>query len=215
MSHGGLRLPTPVVGVGATEEKGLHTEWSCYEQAIRYLEMHVGVPPPVEPAYACPPLNLGSLTSTDSKQYIEEFAKKTAWIGYYGQVLSRHKAHLLDLEAEMRAIGVRMRSDLRKVSTRTTQSGQPKAPPAGEMEDAILSSPRHKELEKSALLEKEIIMILEGALNAKTTERDLTSRVVEIRRQDYDGTNRLANTNGNRGLPVSGGEPQYPRGPRR
>lgn len=193
-------------GVGATDEEEIHGFWTVSSAVTDYLEMQLGCPPPKEPDYSYPELKLGDLTTTNSAKYTEAFAKRTAWLGYLWTVLSDHEAKLLELDTEMQDIERRIRSNLRKTSTKVTRTGEQKAPPAHEMDDIIGKNPRHRELKKEALFHRELIKRLSARVNALLEAQKLTSRQVEIRRQEIDLTGRSSRINGAGGIPVSGGQ---------
>ena len=194
-------------GVGATDEEEIHGFWTVSDAVTNYLEMQLGCPPPKEPDFSYPELKLGDLTTPNSAKYTEAFARRTAWLGYLWTVLSDHEAKLLELEIEMQDIERRIRTNLRKTSTRTTRSGEQKPPPTHEMEDTIGKNPRHRELSKESLFHKELIKRLGSRIRALDEAQKLTSRQVEIRRQEIDLTGRGSRINGAGGIPVSGGQP--------
>lgn len=199
-------------GVGATEEEEIHGFWTVSDAVTSYLEMQLGCPPPKEPDVSYPELKIGDLTTSNSIKYTEAFARRTAWLGYLWTVLADHEAKLLELEVEMQDIERRIRTNLRKTSTRTTRSGEQKPPPAHEMEDTVGKNLRHRELKKEALFHKELIKRLSARVNALVEAQKLTSRQVEIRRQEIDLNGRGSRINGTGGIPVSGGQPanRYP-----
>ena len=101
----------------------------------------------------------------------------------------------------MGIIETRIRTNMRKNSLKKTRSGESKAPPAQEMEDAINADTRYLELKQKLLLQKQILKRLNARVETLDREIRLTSRQVEIRRQEFDNTGRSPTA---RGLPPPG-----------
>lgn len=182
--HGGLRLQTRVVGVGESEADQIHNEWSSYDIVKEYLETSLAFVSPPEPEFACPPLRVEDLTTTDNKAYTETYARRVAWFGFYSEKKAEHDAIVLEIDAEMNVIETRIRTQLRKTSNKTTASGEPKAPPAQAMEDAINSDVRYLELKKKKVFHGQVLKRLNARVETLDREIRLTSRQVEIRRQE-------------------------------
>lgn len=184
--HGGLRLQSAVEGVGESEAAAIHREWSSYPLVQQYLEEQLALVVPSEPEFACPPLRAEDLTTTDNKAYTETYAQRVAWFGFYSERKAEHDAIVLELEAEMSVIETRIRNQLRRTSKKVTASGDTKAPPAQAMEDAINSDGRYLELKQKLVFHKQILKRLNARVETLDREIRLTSRQVEIRRQDFD-----------------------------
>lgn len=188
--HGGLKIGGVISDVGESEADAIHAKWTMYPQVKAYLEQQLAMAVPEEPNFACPPLKVEDLTTPDSKAYTETYAQRVAWFGFYSERKAEHDAIVLELEAEMSIIETRVRSNMRKGSLKKTRSGEQKAPPAQEMEDAINSDPRYLELKQKLVFHKQILKRLNARVETLDREIRLTSRQVEIRRQDFDNTGR-------------------------
>lgn len=188
--HGGLRIQGPITGVGDSEAAQIHEEWTTYPQVRDYLETHLALTVPVEPNFACPPLRVEDLTTPDNKVYTETYAQRVAWFGFYSERKAEHDAIVLELEAEMGIIETRIRTGMRKNSKKVTRTGESKAPPAQEMEDTINLDTRYLELKQKLLVQKQVLKRLNARVETLDREIRLTSRQVEIRRQDFDNTGR-------------------------
>ena len=185
-AHGGLNLGSPVVGVGETEVREIDQEWESFPQVMQYLEEKLAFVPANEPEFACPPLRVEDLTTPDSKVYTETYAQRVAWFGFFSEHKAKHDAIVLELEAKMAVIETRIRQSMRKNNSRKTRAGDTKAPPEKEMEDAIESDPHYLDLKKKLITHKQALKLLNARCENLDREIKLTSRQVEIRRQDFD-----------------------------
>lgn len=186
--HGGLRLQSVVAGVGESEAQEIHREWSSYPLVLQYLTEQLALVQPAEPEFACPTLKVEDLTTTDNKAYTETYVQRVAWFGFYSERKAEHDAIVLEVEAEMNIIETRIRNQLRKTSKKVTRSGESKAPPAQEMEDLINSDGRYLELKQKLVFHRQILKRLNARVETLDREIRLTSRQVEIRRQDLDNS---------------------------
>lgn len=198
----GLRLPSTIAGVGETAQEEIHTQWSTYEWAKEFLERQYGLVPPQEPNWAPPELTLKDLTESIGKDYTEKYMQITGWFGYLAEVKSRVNAQILELDNEMKQIEASMRENMRAMSSKTTKSGEPKAPPAQEMEDKIRLDPRYKELGVKKQGFEQMATMLTSRINKHEYEIKLMSRQVEIKRTEFDHASREGGISGNRGAPL-------------
>lgn len=188
--HGGLRIEGTIAGIGASEAATINTEWNSYTDAIRYLEDQLGMAPLKEPEFPYPSLRVEDLTTTDNKAYTEAYMHRVAWFGFLSEQKAKHDAVRLELEAKMSMIETRIRQEMRKHSRKVTRAGETKAPPAQEMEDAINSDHHYIELKKKLVLHEQVLKLLNSRVETADREIRLTSRQVEIRRQDFDNASR-------------------------
>lgn len=188
--HGGLRLQGAVAGVGESEAQEIHRNWAMYPAVQQYLTTQLALAMPPEPEFACPPLRAEDLTTNDNKAYTETYAQRVAWFGFYSERKSEHDAIVLEVEAEMSVIETRIRNHLRRNSKKVTATGDSKAPPAQAMEDAINSDNRYLELKQKLIFHKQILKRLNARVETLDREIRLTSRQVEIRRQEFDNAGR-------------------------
>ncbi len=196
-AHGGLNLgSTPITGVGESEAQEIHQQWESYPHVKRYLEEQLALIPPREPEFACPPLRVEDLTTTDSKAYTETYTQRVAWFGLLSERKAEHDAIVLEIDAEMSAIETRLRTNMRKNNSRKTRGGESKAPPAQEMEDVINSDPRYIELKQKQVYHCQILKLLNARVETLDREIRLTSRQVELRRQDFEFTSRNPSVRG-------------------
>lgn len=202
-AHGGLKLP-PLAGVGASEESNIHRRWDMADDVTKYLEMELGMAPPREPDYACPELRVEDLTNPDSKAYTEFYAKLTAWYGYLSEKKAEHDAVVIEIVAEMEDIETTVRDIMRKNNSRKTRSGETKNPTGKEMEDAVNRHPRYLELKQEHVRRQEILARLNARIDRLDRELRLTSRQVEIKRLDFETTNRGSRIGGQGGMPAPG-----------
>lgn len=202
-THGGLQLPS-VPGIGASEEEEIHQRWSQADNVQTYLEMQLGMVPTKEPEFVCPELDVTDLTTPDSEAYTRVYAQRTAWFGFLAERKAEHDAIVLEVEAEMEDIATRVRTAMRKNSTRKTRSGEAKQPPLAEMEDAINSNVRYVELKQKLTYHKQVLTRLNARIERLDRELRLTSRQVELRKIDYDTTNRGSNLSHRPGMRYPG-----------
>lgn len=189
-THGGLRVSEQIADVGESEAEEIHEQWTMYPLVKRYLEEQLAMAMPAEPEFACPPLKVEDLTTPDGKQYTETYTQRVAWFGFFSERKAEHDAIVLELEAEMSIIETRIRTNMRKGSLKKTRSGETKAPPAQEMEDAINRDTRYLELRQKLVFHKQILKRLNARVETLDREIRLTSRQVEIRRQEFDNSGR-------------------------
>jgi hypothetical protein len=192
--HGGLKLGGMVSGVGESEAEQIHQEWASYPAVEKYLETHLALVKPSEPEFACPVLRAEDLTTNDNKAYTEIYAQRVAWFGFLSERKAEHDAIVLEIEAEMTFIETRIRNQQRKNSKKVTRSGETKAPPVQEMEDVINSDTRHIELQQKLVFHRQVLKRLNARVESLDREIRLTSRQVEIRRQDFDNAGRGGGT---------------------
>lgn len=206
--HGGLQLGDEVItGVGESEAAAIHQQWESYPEVLRYLEEKLALVTPAEPEFACPVLKVEDLTTSDSKAYTETYLQRVAWYSFYSERKAEHDAIVLEIDAEMMVIETRIRTGMRKASTRKTRGGDPKPPSEGEMEDAINTDTRYLELKQKQVVHRQILKRLNARVDTLDREIKLTSRQVEIRRQEFEAGGRSP---GLRGQPPSPGM-RYPR----
>ncbi len=209
-AHGGLRLETIPIGVGASKEEEIHNRWVLYPTVVHDLMVKVGLHDPVEPQFDCPELTAGDLTTPDSREYTERYAQINSWFGYLSEVTARYTAQLREVEAEMEDIESNIRDRMRKQSTRTTGRGVPKPPGTEEMKDAVNLDPRYLELKTKQLYLQQARGLLQARVDRIERDLKLISRQVEIRRQEFDQNNRGSAIAGRGGLPRPG--TRYPSG---
>lgn len=194
--HGGLRVPGVISDVGESEAKEIHERWTMYPAVQQYLETQLAMALPAEPEFACPPLKVEDLTTPDGKAYTETYMQRVAWFGFFSERKAEHDAIVLEVEAEMGIIETRLRTNMRKNSLKKTRSGETKAPPVQEMEDVINSDTRYLELKQKLIFHKQILKRLNARVETLDREIKLTSRQVEIRRQEFDGGGRTPRAQG-------------------
>lgn len=199
--QGGLKLP-PVTGIGASDEKSIRTRWMKADEVEKYLSMSLGMTPPKEPDYACPELNVADLTTPDSAAYTEVYAKRTAWFGFLSERKAEHDAMVIEIKAEMEDIETNTRDSMRRNNQRKTRTGEAKNPSGQEMEDAVNLDPRYVELKQKLIFHMEVLVRLNARVERLDRELRLTSRQVEIRRLDYETSNRASSIAGRGGVPT-------------
>jgi hypothetical protein len=204
--HGGLSLTSVVHGAGATREAEIHEQWKVSADVDLELEK-IGCYPPVEPTQNLPELDIKVLTTPNSAAFTEAFAARLAWLGTFWEILAKHQAKLLEIKAEMADIDLRIRDNIRRTRVTTTRSGATKPPSVAILKEGVENDPRYKELSKEELFHEQMILRLGAKVKRLEAEQALTSRQVEIRRQDWEGSNRVSRVQGAGGLPVSGGQP--------
>lgn len=202
--HGGLVVPSGLDDIGEQEGGVIHQRWSFFKESLAYAQNEIGIPPPIEPEYACPTLTAEDLTNPDSNEYSTKFLRFQGWYNYVTEKLSMHKAVQLELIAEMDDLESRLRESYRKNSSKTSRSGEKKPPGAADMADRINGHPRYVELKQRRLQTAQIITILSAKEETLGTALKLLSRQVEIRRQNFDGNNRSGNISGRGGVPNAG-----------
>lgn len=186
VQHGGLNIGGVVTGVSESEATEIEREWESFPSVMKYLEEVLALMPASEPQFACPPLRVEDLTTPDSKVYTETYAQRVAWFGFYSEHKAKHDAIVLELEAKMGVIETRIRRSMRQHNQRKTRSGDSKPPPENEMQEAIDSDPHYLELKKKLVTNKQVLKLLNARCENLDREIKLTSRQVEIRRQDFD-----------------------------
>lgn len=196
-AHGGLNLGGVITGVGESTAKKIEQEWESFPGVMKYLETHLALVPQAEPEFSCPILKLEDLTTTDSKAYTEAYMQRVAWYGFYTEHKAKHDAIVLEIEAKMSVIETRIRRDMRKNSKRVTKDGSSKAPPENEMQEAVDSDPHYLDLKKKLVTHKQTLKLLNARVENLDREIKLTSRQVEIRRQEIDNSRSPGTVRGN------------------
>lgn len=213
-TRGGLSLGEDIItDMGEAEAARIRNEWDMGQEVDAYVTNVLGIPPPREPQYACPELKVEDLTTEDNQLYTRVFAQRTSWYGFLSEKKAQHDAKVIGLKAEMERIETNIRQTLRKNSTRKTAGGETKAPPGKEMEDQINEDMRYTECKRQLVFHLQILERLNARVQRLDRELRLTSRQVEIRRQELDSNGRSPNVRsgmGNRG----GGGAYVPRTPR-
>ncbi len=175
--------------VSETEAEEIHRQWDMYPQVLGYLEQEIALVAPKEPDFACPPLQVGDLTTNDSNKYTETYVQRVSWFGFYSEKKAEHDAVVLGIEAEMNDIETRLRNLMRKNNQNKTRAGEAKMPSAQTMEDKINSDPRYIDLKQKLVYHRQILKRLNARVETLDRELKLTSRQVEIRRQESDMLN--------------------------
>lgn len=206
-NHSGLRLDNTVIGLGEQQEREISERWK-FEAITDYVYKTLGLPMPTEPVNPYPDLTIDDLTTTDGKRYTTKFLHQIEWAGWTGRKTGEVEAKLILVKAEMEEIARGIRINMRKHCTRKNAKGQPKPPTAQEMEDEIGSDLRHKELFREHAFLTALLKMLNSEEKAQEAKTGLISRQVEIRRQEFDNTNRGGSIQGKRGIPNSDREPR-------
>lgn len=202
---GGLRLPATISGAGADQEEAIHNDWDTYDEAARFVEMELGLPPLTEPGYSPPTLELGDLEAT-GKDYSEKYLMFLGWFNYAQQEENKAACKVLQIDNEMKQIAAKMREGMRERSPKTTKAGEKKAPPAAEMDDRLRLDPRYLELGQQLQFNQHVRKLIESKRETYESSMKLLSRNIEIKRMEFEGTNRENAIRGQRGAPT--GQPQ-------
>ena len=195
-AHGGLNLGGVITGVGESTAKKIEQEWDSFTGVMQYLETNLALVPRNEPEFACPILKLEDLTTPDGKAYTEAYMQRVAWYGFYTEHKAKHDAIVLELEAKMTVIETRIRRDMRKNSKRVAKSGETKAPPENEMQESVDSDPHYLDLKKKLVTHRQTLKLLNARVENLDREIKLTSRQVEIRRQEIESGGRTPGVRG-------------------
>ncbi len=201
-AHRGLSLNGPITGVGESVAQEIEQEWESFPDVMQYLEEKLALVPAREPEFALPPLKVEDLTTPDSKAYTEAYAQRVAWFGFFLEHKAKHDAIVLELEAKMSVIETRIRTDMRKNNKRVTKDGSAKEPSTAAMEDAVNGDPHYLDLKKKLVTHKQALKLLNARCENLDREIKLTSRQVEIRRQEFDNSTRSPSLRGQ--LPAPG-----------
>lgn len=212
IGQGGLRLPATIAGAGATQEAAIHNDWDTYNRAVEFVQMSIGLPPANEPDCDPPTLSLKDLEASGS-DYSNKYLQLLSWFTYAQQKEIEAECQVIQLTNEMKQIAATMREGMRERSGRTTKGGEKKAPPAAEMEDKIRLDARYLELGQTLQFQEHVKKLVEAKRMKYESELKLMSRQVEIKRQEFENSNRENAIRGGRGAP-SGEPPRGMRTPR-
>lgn len=200
ITQGGLQLPDVLSGIGASKEADIHSNWDTYSQAKNHVEMELGFPPPSEPNVAPPDITLDDLEAS-GKDYTDRYLALLHWFNYAQEKEADAECCVLQLENEMKQIAATMRETMRGRSSKVTRAGEKKAPPAAEMEDKIRMNDRYLELSTQLQSWTHVKKLVQVKRECFESKLKLMSRQVEIKRLDFEKTNRGSNLHGDRGLP--------------
>lgn len=205
--QGGLQLPDMIASVGAAKEAAIHSNWDTYALAKDHVEMELGFPPPAEPQVSPPNITLQDLEA-NGKDYTDRYLALLHWFNYAQEKEAEAESWIIQFENEMKQIAATMREAMRERSGKTNRAGERKAPPAAEMEDKIRLNERYLELNTQLQYHTHVKKLVQAKREGFEAKLKLMSRQVEIKRLDYEKTNRGGNMQGDRGIPTTNRPPR-------
>lgn len=177
---GGLQVP-PNIGVSESAQREIHKTWDTIGDVEADLAMS-GFMPMQTPEFECPQVTEAALTTENSQEYTQTYARQLAWFNYSSQVLARVTAHLLQYENEMDTIEARIHVDRR---ARAKAAGE--KPPSGDtLKQEVLMDPRHDELRRQAQVLKQKKIELQAFVDGIERGLKVISRQVEIRKMEIE-----------------------------
>lgn len=188
-------------GLGAETEAYIHNKWDTLDE-VEFTVALMGLPPMDKPNFSAPDINQAlytALSSGDGQTLTFEHTRFCAWYSYAQSRLSHFKGLQRQTENEMREIRNRIRKTI--VDAATTKSDKK---PAGDViEQEAELDPRYQLLMLQLQKIEQTVDLLDGHAKKFASGKSLTSRSVEVRRQDMEGANG-GRAYGNRGRSEGG-----------
>lgn len=178
-----LQVPN-IIGLGTLQEHAIGSAWETIDN-VELEASRVGIMPISKPRYVCPTLTHDMLMHSANEKYTEVQLMVKAWKDYVSDRYGRLKARQLEVKNEMTEIERDTRMD---ISAR--QFGKSKKAPdyisKDSMQDVVESTPRYKELKLKLQILKQEELVIEGRLGALSGDLQIISRVVELRKQEWE-----------------------------
>lgn len=176
MTDAGLKLPN---SLGAPERtpvnKRIHERWDTFSEVTLELQQRGFVDCP-KPETEFPNLTAKQLTETPNKEYTALHANYLDWFRYIAEAFSNIRALHLQVKNEMEDISLDLRNQMR--------SRPGKKPTAEELDLAIGTHARYRELKQLAQRAEQGKMLLETRVDYLERSMRVISRQVELRKID-------------------------------
>lgn len=179
----GLNIPAHV-GIGLEQEEEIRNKWDTIDE----VELNVtrnGMSPIPMPRHVRPILTHEMLMNSANEQYTEMQMFIKAWKDYVADCYYRIKARQIQCENEMRQIALLVKQEAIK-----QQFGKKKTDPdyltKERIGDLVEENPRYSDLVLNMQRLKQEELVIEPTLSALSGDLKIISRVVELRRQEWE-----------------------------
>lgn len=174
----------PEIGVsqlGDIAQKQIHNRWDTFDEVELEMTMK-GFPPLDKPGFAPPVIDhhlYSALSGSDSKQITYKNMQFCAWYGFSLQTEVRESARVRQIQNEMENLRSRLHTQL-------TSAGGAKKATKEMIERQAHADPRYLELMVALQMAEHAHDVAAAYVKYYATGKALTSRTVEIRRQDLE-----------------------------
>lgn len=172
-------------GVGQHDQEDIHNRWDTIDEVELQLTM-MGFPPMEKPDFAPPSINAAlyqALSVGDGRTVTFEHARFSAWYSYAQAKLSHFKGVEKQTRNEMKQISNRVRKQIVDAAKNAAE----KKPSSEWIEQEASNDPRFIQLMLDLQRIEQIVDKLEGDAKMFAAGKSLTSRTVEVRRQELEG----------------------------
>lgn len=182
--HLGLKLKPTNLLLSKKKQESIQAKWEtvdAVEDEIAQMGLPIGEDKPLV-SYPATPTG-EELTTADSKDYTEKYAVRNAWHGYLAPIVAQLKARLSGISNEKKDIETAIRQDVREKNKGLERTDKISEEASKEL---VWQDARYKEL---TILEQRLTqkkLLVESYLERIIRDLNLTSRQVELRRQEQE-----------------------------
>jgi hypothetical protein len=171
-------------GLGEQAEQGLHNKWDTLD-SIEFRLTTMGFSPMEKPAFPRPEINPAlyqTLSNGDGKAVTYEHARFSAWYTYTENTIARWEGRAKQISNEMK----NLQRDLKRRLIQNAQTAADKKPSAELVEQESYQDPRYQQLAVDLQECEQLLEQLRSWSKGFSAGRSLTSRTVEVRRQELE-----------------------------
>ena len=187
----GLHVPRGV-GLGTGDLSSSKKMFSTMEQSDEYAR-RVGAVTGSKPIEAIPSVTAEMLSDADPRTYSAHYAQQLAWYNYLTPILAELKGDLLQAENTLEMIGARIKRGLYDQNKVVHKSEKMTA---DEIDVEIKNDPDYRDalIRVQELSQKKLL--IDAAVSNVERNLKVVSRQVEIRKLEFDSSNREGGVQG-------------------
>jgi hypothetical protein len=172
------------VGPSEQQTTEVNNQWETFNTVVTYLQER-GIRLPDKPNTEIPEITEEVLGTTDNREYTRIYAQQLAWANYLGPLLAWIRAELLQYENRLDLLAPTIKRELKegnKLAAKEDRLSQE------EITDRVELNPGYLDVKIKAQELKQKRWMVESMLDNLERGMKVTSRQVEIRRQELEGT---------------------------
>lgn len=176
-----MSLAVDNIGLSQQDETAVHNIWDTVDTAELELTI-MGFAPMEKPDFRAPEIDgelYKALNRGDGQMLTFKHMQFAAWYSYAKSRIGQIEGRVLQIDNEMKDVRRRLREKI--------VSEGDKKPTNEQIENRACLNPRYLELAVESQKFRQMIEQLEAHASKYSAGKSLTSRVVEIRRQELEG----------------------------
>lgn len=184
-STGGLIVP-PGLGAARSALREIFARFATSDRVLDDLEKS-GIKDPVKPQFDLPEVTVDALTTTNSRDYAELFAKQLAWFNYLTQTHALSKIMLLEAENILDLVENAIKDALLEENKLRDKAEKMSA---GEIATKVKVHPDYVEALEKAQEVKQYKLRLDAHVDVADRNMKVISREVEMKKIEAEGAAR-------------------------